>query len=65
LLPLGTAGIKIMMESPDLADGEQAWVALSISLVTARATTIRTLGRVAILTDNGKNMTNSTLCRVI
>jgi len=43
--------------SPDLADREGAWVAMSIKIVTTQPTTFRTPGRVTILTYGEKQLT--------
>jgi hypothetical protein len=51
------------MGSPDLADREQARVALSSKVVTTWATAVRTPGRSSSPKERVKNTASGTLCK--
>jgi hypothetical protein len=46
-LPLGTTGIRVPVGSPDIADREQAIVAVSNKVVIIQTAAARTLGRLS------------------
>jgi hypothetical protein len=62
LFLLNTTDVKVPLGSLDVTVRELAKVAVSSEVVITWSATVRTLGRVAILTDR-ENATSSALCR--